>query len=168
MGVGSAGSAAVLFAVATLAAPVSAQTSNRNERAAAEQSAFWRDLKQGLTGPNTDKYWDAVHGALIPPRDVHPLRGTVVSSEPTDHPRKLVVAMSDDHTPEVTLTFTDDHGKPATIKEPVAAGTIVEFGGMASEFQREPFMLTFEVNLGLDPGDGLWIFRNAKEKERQK
>jgi len=39
---------------------------------------------------------------------------------------------------------------------------------MASEFQREPFMLTFEVNLGLDPGDGLWIFRNAKEKERQK
>ena len=158
-----------LVLLAILAATARAQRANPDERTIAEQAAFWRDIKQGLTGANGSKYWDAIDHALVPgPNPVHTLRGTVVSSKPTEHPNELVLAMSDDHTQEVTLKLFDEQGKAAEIKTPVPSGTIVEFGGITLKFEREPFMLTFAVELGLDPEDGLWIFRTGNEKERQK
>jgi hypothetical protein len=151
------------------AATVRAQRGNQENRGIADQASFWRGIKQGLTGANGGKYWEAMDHALIPgPYPVHTLRGTVVSSKPAEHPSQLVVAMSDDHTPEVTLKLFDEQGKVAGIKKPVPPGTIVEFGGIAMKFEHEPFMLTFAVELGLDPDDGLWIFRKDNEKERQK
>lgn len=98
---------------------------------------------------------------------LYTLRGTVVSATPADHPTELVIAMSDDHTSEVTLKLFGEKG-PAGLKMPVPPGTIVEFGGIAREFERQPFMLTFEVELGLDRDVGLWIFRKDNTKEQQK
>jgi len=151
-----------------VAATARAQRANLDEQTVAEQAAFWRDIKQGLTGPNGSKYWEAMEHAMVPgPNPVHTLRGTVVSSKPTEHPSELVLAMSDDHTQEVILMLFDEQGKEG-LKKPVPPGTIVEFGGIAMKFEREPFMLTFAVVLGFDPDSGLWIFRKDNTKERQK
>jgi hypothetical protein len=150
--------------------PSLAQGADSEDRLVTQQAASWREIKQGLTGPNGDKFWEAMMGAVVPAGafDVRTLRGTVVSSKPAEHPSELVLALSDDRTPEVTLKLFDEDGKSTGLKMPLAPGTTVEFGGIARRFEREPFMLTFEVELGLDRDIGLWIFRRDNSKEQQK
>jgi hypothetical protein len=73
---------------------------------------------------------------------------TVLSGKPANHPTQLVLALSDTHTPEVTLHFLDQRHKPAAFRKALTPGTKVAFAGTAKEFTKEPFMLTFDVQLG--------------------
>ena len=89
--------------------------------------AKWKQYKQALvTDPAT---WEQMKEAKL-----DKLKGTVVSSTS----KSVVLALSDPTTPEVTLVF----------ESPVKAdtGASLEFEAVASEFAKEPFMLTMKAD----------------------
>jgi hypothetical protein len=104
------------------------------------QLAFWMLLKQALTAPTGDDYFNSgVKGALLPPADQPPLKGFVISQEPARAPKTVVLGMTNSANPEVTIEFEEPL---PTRADP---GTTIEFRGVAKAFTREPFMLTFDV-----------------------
>jgi len=69
---------------------------------------LWSSIKTELTGPNAQEYFDGNFKAALVPGGaggVSRLTGTLLSVEPKEQPRVLVLAMSDRTRPEVTLTF---------------------------------------------------------------
>jgi hypothetical protein len=82
-------------------------------------------------------------GALVPGPEfkTRKLKGTVTSSEPPESPNVLILEMMKVGAPEVTLRLRAPFGKP------IAAGTPVEFEGIATEFSPSPLMLIFDVRL---------------------
>jgi hypothetical protein len=104
--------------------------------------ALWLNIKRELTGPGGDAYWGNMKGALIP-GDAVPgvtkLKGKLVSQKPPKNPKELVLAMSDGITPEVTLVLDEP------LRGAAEAGTEISFEGIATNFTKDPFMLTFEV-----------------------
>jgi tetratricopeptide (TPR) repeat protein len=104
--------------------------------------ALWRNIKTELTGAGGQAYWDNMKGALIP-GDAVPgvtkLKGKLVSQKPAKAPKELVLALSDATTPEVTLVLDEPMRAAA---EP---GTEISFEGVAANFTKEPFMVTFDV-----------------------
>jgi len=90
-----------------------------------------------LTGPNGQKYWEEqLKGADLPY-----LYGIVLSSDPKDQPRILVLAMSDKSTPEVTLAVKASH-----LTEKVRDGAEVIFKGVPTAFSTQPFRVTIETS----------------------
>lgn len=91
--------------------------------------------------PGGSEYWErGMKDALVPgPAVPEGLTGTVASSESADHPMKLVLAMSDQATAEATIRIS------SPLKTPFPRGTVAIFQGVAEEFSRDPFMLTFDV-----------------------
>jgi hypothetical protein len=53
----------------------------------------------------------------------------------------IALAVSGDKTPDVTIRLDRDASIPV-----LAAGDTVLFEGVVERFQREPFMLTFEID----------------------
>lgn len=100
------------------------------------QLALWVNIKNQLTGPNGDQYFNSsMKGAAVPR-----LRGALISQQPAVRPKELVLGISDPNTPEVTLRMeTPLPGKA----EP---GTQLEFEGVPRNFSKEPFMVTFDVD----------------------
>jgi hypothetical protein len=97
------------------------------------QLALWMNLKQQVI--NEEGYFDStVKGAAVPK-----LKGKVVSQKPATRPTAVVVAIEKPDTPEVTLKFETPLPGPA---EP---GTEIQWQGVPSEFTKEPFMMTFDV-----------------------
>jgi hypothetical protein len=150
---------------------VVAQQPNRDDQVAEVQLGFWRVVKKQLLAPNGKQYFsDSFRYASIPggANGLRALRGTVVASKPTERPTELVLALSDDHNPEVTLRLVDDQRNPAGWKRSVPPGTKVEFSGTAMAFTQEPFMLTFDVDIGPDNNVELTILGQKPEKSQPK
>lgn len=107
--------------------------------------ALWLSVKKELTGPNGEQYWDnSVKRAALPGgvSGVEKFKGKLISHTPARNPRELVLGISDANTPEVTLKLDEAMSGSA---EP---GTEIDFDGVATEFSKEPFMVTFEVEKG--------------------
>jgi tetratricopeptide (TPR) repeat protein len=110
--------------------------------------ALWVGIKRELTGPNGPSYFEnSLKNAHIPGPDGIPvgemkvtkLKGTVVSVDPPKRPKKIVLGLSSPNMSEVTLVFDN----PLTVApEP---GTVLEFGGVVTEYSLDPFNVTFEV-----------------------
>lgn len=151
-----------------VSASVVAQRVESDDRRSAAQTSFWRSIRDDLK--RSPEYWGAIHDAVIPAgfRGLDALRGTVVSSRPLANPTEIVLAMSDGHTPEVTLQLVDRRGTLTGLTKAITPGTTVEFSGIARKFTAEPFMLTFQVELGIDKGTGLWILGSDKPDNRGK
>jgi hypothetical protein len=98
-------------------------------------TAFWREVKRGLSGPDGREYFDK----YVKDAQLATLYGTLVSSSPADHPDTFLVAMADSSDPEVTLNLQGH------LEKPLPVGTLVEFEGVAVAFITAPFMLTFDV-----------------------
>ena len=108
--------------------------------------ALWLSVKKELTAEGGEQYFqERVKQALLP-GDAVPgvtkFRGKLVAAKPPRNPKELVLAISDATTPEVTLRLDEPMTGTA---EP---GTEIAFAGIAMEFTRDPFMLTFEVEKG--------------------
>ncbi len=103
--------------------------------------ALWKTLKNELTSPNGQQFFEAnMKGAKVPggAEGVQRFRGTLVAAKPATRPTELIVAVTDPSTPEVTLKLDKAlAGKPVP-------GSEVEFEGVPESFTREPFMVTFE------------------------
>jgi hypothetical protein len=132
------------FMLAHVAAP--AQTT-KPEPVTAQQ--LWSSIKGELTGPDAQQYFDSsFKGALVPggAGGLWYLAGTLLSAEPKEQPRVLVLAISDRNTPEVTLRFKDSKWKDGHITGPLIPGSLIQFEGVAISFTKEPFMVTFDVS----------------------
>jgi hypothetical protein len=103
--------------------------------------AVWKAVRDGLAGPHSSEFWESnIKDALLPGSLARAgWRGTVISSEPPDHPILLRLAMYGATMPEVTIKL------PRPLKASYPSGTIVLFLGGATKFTRDPFMLTLEV-----------------------
>jgi hypothetical protein len=104
--------------------------------------ALWMSIKKELTGPNSDAYFAAsVKDAHLPggAMGVQKFKGKVIEHKPARNPKEIVLGMSDATTREVTLKLD------FALVGRAEPGTELEFEGVASEFTKDPFMLTFEV-----------------------
>lgn len=107
--------------------------------------ALWLSVKKELTGPNGEQYWESsVQRAALPGgvSGVSKFRGTLISARPPKNPKELVLGISDPSTPEVTLQMDQP------LKAVPKPGSEIAFAGVAMEFSREPFMITFSVERG--------------------
>jgi hypothetical protein len=103
------------------------------------QLALWSAIKRQLTAEDGEEYFKSyVKNSAIPP-----LRGTLVSALINEGVSKLILAM-DSITPEVTLIL---HNGDVKVKSKPKAGTLIEFKGVAIDFTKDPFMLTFDVSI---------------------
>ena len=104
--------------------------------------ALWMNMKQELTGPNGEQYFNsAMKGAEVPggANNIEKFKGRLISSKPAVRPKELVLAIMDANTPEVTLILD------APLPGKADPGTEIEFACVPSSFTKEPFNVTFDV-----------------------
>ncbi len=105
--------------------------------------AMWMTLKKELTGENGQQYFESnLKHAAIPggAQGVQKFRGALISQKPAANPKELVLGITDENTPEVTLRLENP------LRGKAEPGTAIEFEGVVAEFQKEPFMLTLDVD----------------------
>lgn len=97
--------------------------------------AIFVQIKEGLTGAESAKFWEDMKGKAMPP-----LRGTIVSAKPAVKPKVVELAMSQSQTAEITLTAPETSARCK-----LDPGATVEFkDAEAKEFTPNPFMLKLE------------------------
>ena len=121
--------------------------------------AFWRDIVREPLQKDGDTYFEAMKGALLPgdpgkQKGFEKFKAKLVSMDPPNKPKTLVLALEKPDVPDVTLTF--DPPLPGNM-EP---GAELEFEGQPTAFRKEPFMITFEVDTELKQLVG-WTGKNA-------
>jgi len=98
------------------------------------QLALWKKIKDALVAENGSQYWESLKDTAAPK-----MKGKLISQKPALRPKELVLSIDEDK-PQVTLKLeTPLPGKA----EP---GTELQFEGVPKEFNKDPFMLTFEVD----------------------
>jgi hypothetical protein len=98
------------------------------------QRALWAAIKKQLTGPNGEEYFQTqLRGTLLPM-----LRGKVLAASSTGETRFLMLDLSGAGTAEVKLLLAPGQNSPS-------GGTEVQFMGEATDFTRNPFLLTMEA-----------------------
>lgn len=105
--------------------------------------ALWTNIKNALMAPDGQTYFDnSMKGALLPggANGVQKFKGAVISMDPENKPKTVVLGILDPKTPDVTLKFeTPLPGK-------VEPGTILSFSGVAESYTTSPFMVIFNVD----------------------
>jgi hypothetical protein len=106
--------------------------------------AFWGDIKENLTGDGSAAYWEAMKDAGLPggKDGVTKFKGKLVSTTPGTKPKELTVAIAG-AAAEVKLVLTEP------LPGMMDPGGEISFNGVAKEFSKDPYMITFEV----DPAD---------------
>lgn len=94
--------------------------------------AAWLRIQRRLVGPDGEKYF----AEELKPNPLPKLRGTVIRCTPEKKPTEVVLALSGGTAEEVTLKVSQPFERAA------AAGTSIEFQGMADSFTKEPLQLT--------------------------
>jgi tetratricopeptide (TPR) repeat protein len=110
----------------------------KEEQAAKEnpQLALWKSVKDQLIAANGEQYFNEQMKDHAVPK----LKGKLVSMKPAIRPKELVLAIQTPDTPEVTLKL--ENPLPGKADK----GTEIQFEGTATEFTKDPFMLTFVVD----------------------
>ena len=107
--------------------------------------AFWRDLVKEPLLKDGDMYFEAMKGALLPgdpgkAKGVEMFKAKLISMEPANKPKTLVLGLEKPDVADVTLKF--DEPLPGNM-EP---GAELQFSGAPVSWTKEPFMVTFEVD----------------------
>ncbi len=120
-----------------------------NKKAAEEDAAakanpmlaFWRQVKDGLTGDGSAAYAEAMIGSALPGNQVPDgkFRGKLISATPETRPKELKLAIEDPMVADVTLKLAEP------LPGKMDPGGEIAFSGVAKEFAKGPFMVTFEV-----------------------
>ena len=109
------------------------------------QLQLWLTIKRQLTRPDGERYFQSsMKDSVIPAgaNGVSMLKGTLTSALFNKGVSRLMLGLSDSTTAEVTLVL---HNGDVSITSEL--GAQVEFQGVAVEFTKDPFMLTFDVQL---------------------
>ena len=110
--------------------------------AANPMMTLWKTIKGELTSDHAQAYFEtSVKGAALPggANGVHKFKGKLISMAPAVKPKVLILAVEKADVPDVTLKL----GTPLPGK--MDPGAEISFDGTATEFTKEPYMLTFEV-----------------------
>jgi tetratricopeptide (TPR) repeat protein len=109
----------------------------KEEQAAKDnpQLALWKSVKDQLIAANGEQYFTEQMKDHAVPK----LKGKLVSMKPAIRPKELVLAIQTADTPEVTVKL--ENPLPGKADK----GTEIQFEGTATEFTKDPFMLTFVV-----------------------
>jgi hypothetical protein len=102
--------------------------------------AFWTEIKEGLTGDGSAAYWEAMKDAALPGgrEGVPKFKGKLVSATPETKPKELTIAIAGEPA-DVTLKLVEP------LPGKMEAGGEISFSGVAKDFAKEPYMVTFEV-----------------------
>ena len=133
------------FAIKSTVDLAKEQEAARQAAAAANPMlAFWNQIKESLTGDGSSAYWDAMKDTGVPGgvNGVMKFKGKLVSTSPETKPKELMIAIGGDM-PDAKLVL--DEPLPGKIDP----GGEISFNGVAKEFSKDPYMVTFEV----DPAD---------------
>jgi hypothetical protein len=106
---------------------------------------LWYTINQNLTGDNGDQFFASnVKDAEIPggAEGVKNFTGTVISIDPPDKPTKVVLGVLDPQTADATLLFSTP--LPASALDKIKVGQTIEFSGVADNYTKSPYMLTFK------------------------
>lgn len=114
------------------------------------QLAFWLGIKKELAAEEGASFFQSrVKGAALPGKiegtEYTKMKGKLVTHRPAANPKEIVLNMDTEGpamSGEVTLKLE------VPLRGRADPGTLIEFEGVASEFTKEPFMLTFEVEKG--------------------
>ena len=97
--------------------------------------ALWKNIKEQLSGADGANYFNSsMKEAKLPT-----LRGKVVSQDPENRPKTLVLALEDGTTGDATLKFE------MPLPGKVDAGTELTFEGVPESYTTSPFMVVFNV-----------------------
>jgi hypothetical protein len=113
-----------------------------------ESLALWGDLKTALQAKDGDAFFEShLKNSLFPggTNGVHVFSGTIVGTRPAEHPSELVLAITDNVHAEATVRLVDKEGNLGHFDGPITRGSKVAFIGTVTGFQKDPFMLTFDV-----------------------
>jgi hypothetical protein len=121
--------------------------------------AFWRDIVREPLQKDGDSYFAAMKGALLPgepgkQKGFEKFKAKLISMDPPNKPKTLVLALEKPDVPDVKLVFDPPLGGTM---EP---GAELEFEGQPKDFQKEPFMVIFEVDMEQKQLVG-WTGKNA-------
>jgi len=114
------------------------------------QLQLWLTIKRQLTRPDGERYFESsMKDSVIPAgaNGVSMLKGTLTSALFNQGVSRLVLGLSDATTAEVTLVL---HNGDVDITSEL--GAQVECQGVAIDFTKDPFMLTFDVQLSETKG----------------
>ena len=103
---------------------------------------LWYSLQQSLTGDQGESFFtNNVKDAEIPggANGIKDFSGTVISLDPPDRPKKIVLGVLDPTKPDATLVF--EEALPAAA---VKVGDKIQFSGVGDSFTKDPYMLTFK------------------------
>jgi hypothetical protein len=108
--------------------------------------AFWRDIVREPLQKEGDSYFENMKGALLPgdpgkAKGFEMFKAKLISMDPANKPKTLVLALEKPDVADVTLKF--DEPLPGNM-EP---GAILEFAGAPVSYTKDPFMVTFEVDM---------------------
>jgi len=128
--------------------------------------AFWRDIVREPLQKDGDAYFAAMNEALLPgepgkTKGFEKFKAKLISMEPANKPKTLVLGLEKPNVPDVTLKFEEP--LPGTM-EP---GADLEFEGKVVGYAKEPFMLTLEVDYEQKQLVG-WMGKNAPGAGKQK
>ena len=123
---------------ATLAVAVLFSSGLASAQTDEEMRNLWSSLKKQLSGPNGEGYFNSnLKNTAVPS-----LKGTLISGIFNEGVSKLVVGLTDSKNPEVTLILHN-----GTVKVSGEPNAQIEFQGVAVDFIKNPFMLTFDVSM---------------------
>jgi hypothetical protein len=120
--------------------------------------AFWRDIVREPLQKDGDSYFSAMKGALLPgepgkQKGFEKFKAKLISMDPPNKPKTLVLALEKPDVADVTLKFEEP--LPGNM-EP---GAELEFEGAPSDYRKEPFMVFFDVDMELKQLVG-WTGKN--------
>ena len=107
------------------------------------QLAMWLGIKGNLLGTDGQTYFDGtMKGAAVPK-----LKGWLVSAKPPLKSKELLVNMEgkDANGANVTLKLVGSDGTPLALTGKPEVGVEIEFEGVPESFNKEPLMVTFNV-----------------------
>lgn len=116
------------------------------------QLYLWKSIKDALTGPSAQSYFDDhMKGSKLPE-----FKGKLLEARPdATNSKELVVSVEDGTAPDATLVLS------TPLKGKVEVGSDIGFQGIATAYAPNPYMVTFNV----DPADitGLKVEAPAKK-----
>ena len=116
-----------------------------NQRMASDPAfKLWEAVKGSLTSATGDQFFSSnMKGTEVPggAEGVKSFTGTVITVDPADAPTKVTLGVEDPTKPDTTLSFSKP--LPAAALEKVKVGEKLDFSGVAENYTKDPYMLTF-------------------------
>jgi tetratricopeptide (TPR) repeat protein len=103
-------------------------------------AATWRQIKEGLTGPNAAAIGESLKGSGLPSNDGSKrFKGILVSQKPALNPKELIINYRDP-VGDIKLVFA------TPLRGKMDPGAELEFWGTVKDFQTTPnFQITIEI-----------------------